>query len=116
MAKTMKMEPAPWIRDYVTDMEEFYTELILEKLDQKLLSVDRQKLNTYKDLFKQKKGFLKYLDILYYYPPAVKVLFKGIPGMGKTSLVKKIAWDWGARLFDQVDIVFFVQLKFVKPT
>ena len=31
-AKRMKMEPAPWIKDYVVDMEELYTELTLEKL------------------------------------------------------------------------------------
>ena len=35
--------------------------------------------------------------------------------MGKTSLVKKIAWDWANGNFLNVSIVFFVLLKFVKP-
>ena len=44
-----------------------------------------------------------------------KFLLKGGPGMGKTSLSKKIAWDWAKRLFVKVSIVFFVFLKLVKP-
>ena len=36
--------------------------------------------------------------------------------MGKTSLVKKIAWDWARRLLTKVSIVFFVFLKSVKPS
>ena len=35
--------------------------------------------------------------------------------MGKTSLVKKIAWDWANGNFLNVSVVFFVFLKFVKP-
>ena len=35
--------------------------------------------------------------------------------MGKTTLCKKIAWDWARKLFKEYHIVFFVYLKFVKP-
>ena len=31
MERAIKIEVAPWIRDYVVDMEELYTELSLEK-------------------------------------------------------------------------------------
>ena len=44
-----------------------------------------------------------------------KVLMKGNPGMGKTTLAKKIAWDWAKRSFTVFTIVFFVSMKLVKP-
>ena len=119
MTQSMKMEPAPWIRDYVVNMEELYTELTLEKIDKKLFREERRKLQNYKELFAwHKPGMLEYLDIRYYHPklsPKTKILFKGDPGMGKTSLVKKVAWDWAQRLFIKVSIVLFVFLKLVKP-
>ena len=35
--------------------------------------------------------------------------------MGKTTLVKKVAWDWAKGIFTAVSIVFFVFLKLVNP-
>ena len=117
------MEPAPWIRDYVVDMEELYTELTLQKIDKKLFRVKRKKLKNYNDIFAKLKpgsqaGAFQYLDIHYYHPdlrPKIKILIKGDPGIGKTSLVKKIAWDWAKGHLNKIYIVFFVFLKFVKP-
>ena len=117
MAQTMKMEPAPWIRDYVVDMEQLYTELTLEKINDNIFEQNRMELENYKELFEP--GMFEYLDIRYYYPTSIgpnrKILIKGHLGMGKTSLVKKIAWDWAKFFFDKVSIVFFVFLKSVKP-
>ena len=118
-ADSMKMVPAPWIPNQVVDMDELYTELTLEKNDKKLFREEHKKLENYRKLFAPPiSGMLKYLDIRYYYPYPVisrKILLKGGPGMGKTSLSKKIAWDWAKRLFVKVSIVFFVFLKLVKP-
>ena len=117
VAQRMKMEPAPWIRDYVVGMEELYTELTLEKIDGKLFDEIRRKVDNYGELFVP--GMLEYIDIRYYHPqfyPPRKILAKGDPGMGKTSLSKKIAYDWATGLFDRVSIVFYVFLKLVKPS
>ena len=35
--------------------------------------------------------------------------------MGKTTLMKKIGWDWAKGTFIQFHIVFFIFLKFVQP-
>ena len=119
MADSMKMVPAPWIPKKVVDMDDLYTELALEKYDSNFFKKEPVKLENYKELFaRHNPGMLKFLDIRYYWPypfPTRKILFKGGPGMGKTSLSKKIAWDWAKRLFVKVSIVFFVFLKLVKP-
>ncbi len=45
--------------------------------------------------------------------PGNKVLIKGDPGMGMTTLAKKIAWDWATKNFTRFTAVFFVDLKHV---
>ena len=44
-----------------------------------------------------------------------KILFKGEPGMGKTTVGKKIGWDWAVGILETFHIVFFVFLKLVRP-
>ena len=43
-----------------------------------------------------------------------KILFTADPGMGKTSLMKKIIYDWVKGIFTVFTIVFFVSVKLVK--
>ena len=44
-----------------------------------------------------------------------KILIIGETGMGKTTLLKKIGFDWSRELVKTFSIVFFVVLKFVEP-
>ena len=44
-----------------------------------------------------------------------KILIKGDPRMGKTTLLKKVGWDWARGVFRLYPMVFFVFLKFVQP-
>ena len=93
--KAMKIEPAPWIKDYLVDMDDLYSELTLEKIDNKPHRQVRRKLENYKELF----AFQKSTNVEMRAPPAKlprrigrkKILFKGDPGRGKTTLSKKIA-------------------------
>ena len=84
------MEPAPWIKEYLVDMEQLYTELTLEKTDGKLFQQEHIQLENYKELFAwHNPGMLEYLNIMYYLPdwcPTRRILVKGDPGIGKTSL------------------------------
>ena len=97
----MKIEPFPWLRDYLVDMDELYTELTLETIENKIFGSYYQKLENYKEIF--------VLDA------RNKVLFKADPGMGKTTLGKKIGYDWARGVFSMFSMIFFVFLKFVKP-
>ena len=45
--KAMKIEVAPWIREYVVDMNELYTELTLEKAEYTLDGEQCQVLESY---------------------------------------------------------------------
>ena len=47
----MKIEPFPWLNDYFIDMDELYTELILEKVERKLLGEETWTLQTYEEMF-----------------------------------------------------------------
>ena len=189
-SEAMKIEVAPWIRDYVVDLEELYTQLTLEKIHNKIAGectktlkdyreVFDEILMTYKDTAEQKndsvpddfgrlydvavesvhEGMVDESDDFAPYGFVIddteksvepqkgkkvlmkgdlddftpddfviddteksvepqkgkKVLMKGDPGMGKTSLCKKIAWDWARRLFTAVSVTFLVLLKLVKP-
>ena len=44
-----------------------------------------------------------------------RILLKAEQGFGKTTLSRKITWDWAMRIFTTFSIVFFVSLKLVRP-
>ena len=99
--RRMKIEPYPWLRDYYVDMNKLYTELILEKIENDLLGEKARILLHYEDIFSSNGR--------------VKILIKGDPGMGKTTLGKKVGWDWARGDFKLYSMVLFVFLKYVKP-
>ena len=117
MEQAMKIEVAPWIREYVTDMDNLYSELTLEKLDNKPSGNESKKLDTYKELFMDPSTSESQSDanVRQKKIPRKTILFKGDPGMGKTTLVKKVTFDWAKGIFTAVSIVFFVFLKLVNP-
>ena len=141
-AEAMKIEVAPWIRDYVVDMDDLYTELALEKIHNKPFGTVDEKLKHYRELFENSKDTERFARSSHYLPEhdssqakrsrinshiassdlpldlsrckGEKILMKGDPGMGKTTQYKKISWDWAMKLFTYFHVVFFVFLKLVK--
>ena len=99
----MKIEVAPWIREYVTEMQELYCELILEKLAYKPYGKEITIVENYQVLFHKDAQVPD------------KILAKGDPGMGKTTWAKKIAWDWAMGNFRKISIVLLLHLKSVHP-
>ena len=99
--RRMKIEPFPWLRDYYVDMSKLYTELILDKIENELLGEKRRTLQGYQEMF----------DSI----GRDKILIKGNPGIGKTTLGKKVGWDWAKGVFNMFSMVFFIFLKFVNP-
>ena len=97
----MKIEPFPWLREYYVDMNKLYTELILEKIENEVLGEKKRTLKGYVEMFDCKGRD--------------KILMKGDPGIGKTTLWKKVGHDWAKGVFKQFSMIVFVFLKFVKP-
>ena len=139
--QAMKIEVVPWIRDYVCKMNNLYTELTLEKINDKPTGAEAKELRNYQELFVSSKNDevtretndlgiirsfanlfqnnnekrIKHQNVKIQIAKGSKILFKGDSGMGKTTLMKKITWDWANRIFKAFIIVFFVFLKFVNP-
>ena len=101
----MKIEPFPWFEGRLIKMDELYTELTIEKVEMKLLREERKKLRGYQEVFHCNQSNQNYK----------KVLMKADPGMGKTTLGKKVTWDWAEGVFKDFSIIFFVSLKLVNP-
>ena len=87
-------------------MEDLYSELSLEKIENKPTGIWGQRLDDYTDMFKESK-YEKFRS--------KKILLKGDPGMGKTTFSKKIGWDWARKIFELYRVVFVVFLKLVRP-
>ena len=88
-------------------MDRLYSELTLEKLNDTPQGITRSKLDNYKAMFKSQKSHKQ--------RNANKILLVSNPGYGKTSIAKKINWDWAKGAFTAFTVIFIVLLKLVIP-
>ena len=95
----MKLEPFPWLQDYLIDMDELYTELTLQKLNNTRCGVTGKTLGNYEDMFKEYSDLQRHTVKK---EKREKNLSKGDAGMGKSTLGKKIGLDWARGLFQNV--------------
>ena len=99
--QAMKIDVAPWMEGYDVRMNELYSELSLEKRDSKAFGEERQKLENYKTLFYERENKPHKASKN---TQANKILGKAEPGMGKTTLSKKIAYDWACGAFTRLSL------------
>ncbi len=99
MEDTLKIQRSPWLDWDVLEFEDVYLPVALEK------EAGKGCVNDYKELFAEKKRKRK----------GHKILIKGGPGIGKTTFVSKMAYDWAMDTWKMFSLVFFVSLKMVNP-
>ena len=104
LKKKTKITQYPWQDLTDVDMDELYVNVTIEKLYRKARGLERKVLGDYRELFDPNM-----------HNKGERILLKGDPGTGKSTLMKKITHDWVLGRFANVSIVFFVLLKFVKP-
>ena len=106
LKKKVKITKYPWQKPSDIDIDMLYVDVILEKLYRNARALLSKVLENYKQLFDTEMR-----------NEGERILLKADPGMGKTTLMKKITHDWvlGRFTFDDISVVFFVMLKLVKP-
>ena len=100
--QAMKIDVAPWIPDYKLEMDQLYADLSLETVNGRIMTLHDFEAMLFSP--KSHKG-----------ENADKVLLVSDPGYGKTSIARKISWDWAKGVFTAFTIIFIVILKMVKP-
>ena len=130
--RAMKIEVAPWIQGYEINMEDLYTELtITEEIKYKPAGPEVNVLSNYREIFENSSYEVTDKDAKIHNHTSAhasgktkthrhgklgkKLLIKGDPGVGKSTLSKKIPWDWARGNLFGFTIVFFVFMKFIRP-
>ena len=93
------------MKAYTVDMDKLYTESVLDRIENTPSGEELKPITNYRELF-----LLDPSDFM-----GKKVLVTGDPGKGKSTFVKKIAWDWSRGVFVDITLVLVVQLKLVGP-
>ena len=81
-----------------------HTDSVLDRVENTPTGEEFKPVSNYRELF-----LLDPTDIM-----GKKVLVTGDPGKGKSTFVKKIAWDWSRGVFVDITLVLVVQQKLVE--
>ena len=97
------------------DFEDVYMNLGITKEEKTMMGEDKESLSDYKELFAEnpessaagRKRRRKKLR--------KKILIKGDPGIGKSTLAAKMAYDWAVSTWKMFSLVFFISMRVVNP-
>ena len=103
MEEQIKIEMPPWIKDSGKSMEQYFVDLTL-KIDYTSKESDSKLVNDYKEVFIHLNQSI----------PVKKILLVGDPGIGKSTLSKKIAWDWTKGNLTSFSLVFLIVPQLAK--
>ena len=103
---------APWAEQSDVDMK-LFTEVNLERTEKTALGLHGTAVTDHKDLFISDTHDSSIVSVNNnsLKPKGQKVLLIGKTGTGKSTLGKKLAYDWAKRYFTTFSIVFFILLK-----
>ena len=112
----IKLPMAPWVKTHQVSMDDLYTGVSLQQTVNTPTGVQTAPLENYQDLFVEKETTDQQQQIdRKKKNKRTKILAKGEAGTGKSSLSKKMAYDWAKGVFTAVSVVFLISLKLIRP-
>ena len=106
----MTIEIASWAKDFTLKLEDVKTRLdVVRCRGGKVNWKTSEHIEMFVETEPREMRGLPVLQTLR------KILVKGRVGHGKSTLAKKIAYDWAKGLFKRFSIVFFISMKLAKP-